>query len=114
MTIRNPHDGGSNTRINELTLQYRVGTVGAFTSLTGIEYQNNTTTQTGSGVTTPQNSQSKTIPLPAACDNQSVVQLRWAARDVSGAGARPSFAVDNVQILAPSQLQYRSAATGNW
>ena len=41
MTIRNPYDGSSNTRINEITLQYRIGTSGNFTDLTGIEYQNN-------------------------------------------------------------------------
>lgn len=97
MTIRNPYDGSSNTRINEATLQYRVGTSGAFTSLTGIEYSNNTTTQT-TAVTTPQNTQSKSVTLPAACNNQSVVQLRWVMRDVSGGGGRPSFAVDNISV----------------
>ncbi|MCB0535365.1 MAG: hypothetical protein KDD14_24370, partial [Saprospiraceae bacterium] len=97
MTIRNPYDGNSNTRINEVTLQYRVGTSGTFTTLTGIEYQNNTTTQTGS-VTTPQNLQNRSIILPPACDNQAIVQLRWAARDVSGAGSRASFAFDNISV----------------
>ncbi|MFN0157174.1 MAG: T9SS type A sorting domain-containing protein [Bacteroidota bacterium] len=101
MTIRNPYDGGANTRINELTLQYRIGTSGTWTSLTGIEYQNNTTLQTGA-VTTPQNTQTKSIALPAACENQSVVQIRWASRQVSGAGSRPSFAVDNVSITGTS------------
>ncbi|MBX2927130.1 MAG: hypothetical protein KF852_04785 [Saprospiraceae bacterium] len=94
MTIRNPYDGSSNTRINEATLQYRVGTSGDFTTLTGIEYQNNTTTQIGT-VTTPQKLENKMIALPAACDNQAVVQLRWASRQVSGSGSRPSFAIDN-------------------
>lgn len=98
MTIRNPYDGSSNTRINEITLQYRVGTSGSFTSLAGIEYQNNTTTQTGSGVTTPQNTASKSVTLPAGCNNQSVVQIRWVQRDVSGSGSRPSFALDNISI----------------
>ncbi len=95
MTIRNPYDGGSNTRINEMILQYRVGTVGAFTDLTGTEYQNNTTTQT-TAVTTPQNSQNISITLPSDCDDEAVVQLRWVSRQISGSGARPSFAVDNV------------------
>lgn len=97
MTIRNPHDGGANTRINEVSLQYRVGTAGAFTTIAGFEYQNNTTTQT-TAVTTPQNLQTKTITLPAVCDNQPVVQLRWASRQVSGGGARPSFAFDNLSV----------------
>ena len=100
VTIRNPYDGGSNNRINEMTLQYRVGTTGSFTSLTGIEYQNNTTLQTGTGVTTPQNLQSKTITLPSICNNQPLVQIRWVNRDFSGGGARPSFAVDNIVVTA--------------
>jgi len=99
MTIRNPYDGASNTRINEVTLQYRIGTSGNFTDLTGIEYQNNTTLQT-TAVTNPQNSQTKTITLPSTCDNQSEIQLRWASRQVSGAGSRPSFAIDNVNIIS--------------
>ncbi len=98
MTIRNPYDGSANTRINEVTLQYRVGVAGAWTTLTGMEYQNNTTLQTGAGVTTPQNSQTKTVTLPIACDNQAIVQLRWAQRQVSGGGARPSFALDNINV----------------
>lgn len=97
MTIRNPYDGVTNTRINEVTLQYRVGTTGTFVTLTGIEYQNNTTKQISG--TTPQNPQTKLIILPSACNNQTVVQLRWASRQISGDGSRPSFAVDNIVIL---------------
>ncbi len=96
MTLRNPYDGTSNTRINEVTLQYRVGTTGNFTNITGIEYQNGTTQQTGSGITTPQDSAHRSLVLPAACDNQPVVQLRWVNRQISGAGSRPSFAIDNI------------------
>ncbi len=104
MTIRNPYNGGTNTRINEVTLQYRIGTTGSFTNLTGIEYQNNTTTQTGVGVTTPQNLQNKIITLPAGCNNQPVIQIRWASRQVSGAGSRPSFAVDNIVVNENTSL----------
>jgi Dockerin type I domain len=114
MTIRNPYDASANTRINEVTLQYRVGTTGAFTSLSGIEYQNNTTTQT-TAVTTPQNSSTKSITLPSACNNQSVVQIRWTSRDVSGAGSRTSFALDNINVNTSATTDYfRSKATGNW
>jgi hypothetical protein len=126
MTIRNPYDGGSNTRINEMGLQYRVGTSGAFTNVTGSTYQNNTTTQTGAGVTTPQNNQSLSITLPAACNDQGIVQLRWIMRDAGGSGGRPGFAVDNISIsgtpiaptpaiiLNPSSpaLAFGSVATG--
>ena len=101
MTIRNPYNGTTNTRINQVDLQYRVGTSGSFASVSGNAngiYESNTTTQTGSGVTTPQNLQAKTFTLPSACDNQATVQLRWAQRDVSGGGSRPSFAVDNISV----------------
>lgn len=97
MTIRNPYDGSANTRINEVTLQYRVGISGSFTNLNGIEYQNNTTQQTSS-TTTPQNLVNESITLPIECNNQSVVQLRFASREVSGSGNRPSFAFDNISI----------------
>jgi len=98
MTIRNPYNGTTNTRINEVILQYRVGTTGNFVNLTGTEYQNNTVTQTGTGVTDPQNLMSRTITLPADANNQSEVQLRLASKQVSGGGSRPSFAIDNVLI----------------
>ena len=99
-----------------MTLQYRIGTSGAFTSLTGIEYQNNTASQTSG--TTGQNILTKTITLPATCDNQSVIQLRWAGRDVSGSGARASFGFDNISVNScttnTSTYYYRSLTTGNW
>lgn len=96
MTLRNPYDGTSNTRINEVILQYRIGSTGSFVNITGTEYQNSTTTQTGSGVVTPLDNMVKSIVLPAACDNQPLVQLRWVNRQISGSGSRPSFAVDNI------------------
>jgi hypothetical protein len=96
MTLRNPYDSAANTRINEVTLQYRIGTTGNFTSITGIEYQNSTTTRTGSGVTAPLDSAHRVLVLPAACDNQPLVQLRWVNRQISGGGSRPSFAIDNI------------------
>lgn len=96
MTLRNPYDGTNNTRINEVTLQYRIGNTGNFTNITGIEYQNGTTQQTGSGVTTPLDSAHRSLILPSACDNQPLVQLRWVNRQISGAGSRPSFAIDNI------------------
>lgn len=99
-TLRNPYDGNSNTRINEVTLQYRIGSTGDFTNIDGTTYQNNTVTQTGSGVTTPQNPAAVNITLPADCNNQPLLQLRWVNRQIGGAGSRPSFAVDDIQVAA--------------
>ncbi|WP_427875048.1 hypothetical protein [Flavobacterium sp. MMS24-S5] len=97
MTIRNPYDA-SNTRINEVILQYRVGTTGNFISLLGTAYRNNSNNQTGTNVNLPQNPQLRKITLPSECDNQPVVQIRWASRQVSGSGGRPSFAINDIKI----------------
>ncbi|MEP7095419.1 MAG: endonuclease, partial [Flavobacterium sp.] len=100
MTIRNPYDippTTTNTRINEMVLQYRVGTSTAFTSLLPTVYSNNDTKQI-TAVTTPQNLKTIKVTLPAECENQSVVQIRWISRQVSGSGSRPSFAIDNIDI----------------
>jgi hypothetical protein len=105
MTIRNPFISVTNTRINQVDLQYRVGTSGVFTSVSAATngiYQNNTVNQT-TAVTTPQNSFNLSFTLPAACNNQAVVQIRWVQRDFSGTGTnRPSFAVDNISICPTS------------
>ena len=98
MTIRNPYNSSTNTRIVESILQYRVGTSGSFTNLTSVAYRNNTTLQISG--TNPQNLQTKTIVLPTVCNNQTVVQLRWVSRDVSGSGERPSIAIDNISIIS--------------
>jgi len=101
-TIRNLYNGSSETRRNNVELQYRVGnTNGAFTSLTGSIYVNNTSAQTTG--TTARNGMRFQYILPAACENQPDVQLRWVQRDSSGAGSRPSFAIDNV-IVCPAPI----------
>jgi hypothetical protein len=104
MTLRNPFNGTSNTRTNECGLFYRVGTSGDFT-FAGISYTNTATQQiTG---TTPQNPQTLTIKLPSACNAQAVVQLRWSARDLTGGGSRPSFALGRIAVsgdVAPNTL----------
>lgn len=105
MTIRNPYNNPLHTRKNSVTLQYRIGTSGNFTTLTGVEYENNTTNQTTS-ITTPQNLETKTIRLPRACDNQSVLQLRWVSKQVSGSGDIPSFAIDNIEIDQAIAVDY--------
>ncbi|SHG05392.1 Por secretion system C-terminal sorting domain-containing protein [Flavobacterium micromati] len=97
MVIRNPHNGTTNTRINELVLQYRISTTDAFVTLLPTVYANGTTAQTSG--TTEQSSQKIKIVLPTECDNQDVVQIRWISRQVSGGGSRPSFAVDNISII---------------
>ncbi|CAL1516564.1 T9SS-dependent choice-of-anchor J family protein [Chitinophaga sp. MM2321] len=121
MTIRNPYDSTSNTRINEVILQYRIGDTGSFINIGETAYQNNLVKQTGSGITLPQNTVNKSTMLPSDCNNQLLVQLRWVNRQISGAGSRPGFAIDNVKAAgsgkdstAPviSSLVPAAAATG--
>lgn len=97
MTIRNPYGTGTNVRINEMVLQYRIGDTDNFTSLFSTAYSNNTVSQ-ATAVTTPQNLQSFKVTLPSVCDNEPVVQVRWISRQVSGSGSRPSFAIDNIDV----------------
>lgn len=97
MTIRNPYSDPTNTRINDMVLQYRVGSTANFITLPTTVYTTNTTQQ-NSG-TTGQNIQRIKVLLPAECDDKEVVQIRWISKQVSGSGSRPSFAIDNISII---------------
>lgn len=97
MTIRNPYVDPTSTRINEMVLQYRVGSTANFTTLPATIYTNNTTLQ--SSGTTGQNIKTVKVVLPSECDDKAVVQIRWISRQLSGAGSRPSFAIDNISII---------------
>ncbi|HMT11599.1 MAG TPA: hypothetical protein PKA39_08250, partial [Ignavibacteria bacterium] len=104
-TIRNPYNGSSNTRINGVELQYRVGTSGVFKSVNSVVYYNNTTTQTSS-TTSDQKREVYAVELPSECSNQSVVQIRWISRNIAGSGDYPSFAIDNVDIMPYGKAAY--------
>ena len=103
MVIRNPYDGTANYRLQEMALQYRVGTSGAFTTLLPSSvYSNSSTTQkvTGSSTDAVDDKITKiSVVLPSVCDNKPIVQIRWIARLISGtSGSRQSFAIDNIKI----------------
>ncbi|MES2132259.1 MAG: autotransporter-associated beta strand repeat-containing protein, partial [Bacteroidota bacterium] len=87
-------------RIDELGLQYRIGTSGTFTDIALSTYSNNASSTINTG-TAASNSLNISLTLPSACNNQSIVQLRWVMRDVSGGGNRPSFSIDNISATAP-------------
>lgn len=120
MTIRNPYSTSTNTRINGVELQYRVGTTGDFKSLNSRVYINNTTTQTGT-TTNGQNSKVFSVELPEECDNRNVVQIRWSSREITGSGSFPGFAIDNIDVTSfgkVSYYYYKGAgnlnSTGSW
>lgn len=87
----------SSGRINQIGLQYRVGTSGTFTDVAASGYSNNATSTINTG-TAASNTSAISVTLPSACEGQSVVQLRWVIRDVSGGGNRPSFSIDNINV----------------
>ncbi len=100
------------SRTGAIGLQYRIGTSGSFTNIPGTEYQNNLSLGdniTGTGSLNPQ---TISVTLPAACDNQSVVQLRWAYREVAGSGNRPSFSIDDISITGSSSSDYTGTPSG--
>jgi endonuclease/exonuclease/phosphatase family metal-dependent hydrolase len=102
MVIRNPYVAGTTTnRINEMTLQYRVGETGNFITLEGTLFQNNTTTRTSESVA--MQTGHITVTLPAECDDKPVVQIRWITRQVSGAGSRPAFAIDDIDVKSNTE-----------
>lgn len=114
MTLRNPYNGSSNTRINGVELQYRIGTSGEFKSINSRVYINNTTNQTGT-TTTEQNRKVFSVFLPAECSNQSVVQIRWVSREISGTGSFPSFAIGDVEVSEKGKASYYYyKGTGNF
>lgn len=107
-TIRNPYDGGANTIRQAVELQYRIGVAGPFTSVpigfyespNDSVYRNNNITQVIGTIALFQKNYA--VLLPSACDNQPIVQLRWVVRSESGAGADPSFALDNISVASPN------------
>ena len=97
-------------RIGGMGLQYRVGNTGIFTDVAASEYQNpgGSDNITGTGSINPQ---TITVTLPAGCNNQAEVQLRWVYREVSGAGNRPGFSVTNVSVGSGGAVPTLTAGT---
>lgn len=114
------------TRQMNLTLQYRVGTSGTFTTVTGGTYTTSNTAQAAAQTFT-------NIALPSACNNQAVVQLRWIYYEsASQAGSRDAIRLDDITIASTagatvdgviSTSEYgthtngnnqQSSATGTW
>ncbi len=88
----------ASARTNVLGLQYRVGNSGNFTTISGSFYNNDLSLGDNTSGTTSLNPQTISVTLPAVCNNQSNVQLRWLIKDSIGTGSRPSFSIDNISI----------------
>ncbi|MBP9139163.1 MAG: PKD domain-containing protein [Flavobacteriales bacterium] len=92
--------------------QYRVGTSGSWTTITPTS-GSNPFSQTGGtvGVKT-----TVSATLPSACDNQAVVQVRWAIWRGVGSGSSSGLAIDNVTTngtVSGSNTSVQFATTGS-
>ena len=100
--------------IDELDLQYRIGTTGPFDTVAGATYRNNALTTTNTAVTTAYNPATVYVVLPAACTNQPVVELRWIPRNISGSGiTHPGFSISNITAQANVTTEYYSKPAGD-
>ncbi len=80
-----------NTRSNGVTLQYRVGTAGTWTSLANSDYIS------GSSAVGTFSSFSN-LKLGANADNQAVVQIRWIFYELGGSGSRDGLGYKNIIV----------------
>jgi hypothetical protein len=75
-----------------IVMQYRIGTSGSWTTVSGT---GNPYSQAGgtTGIKASPN-----LNLPSACDNQSVVQIRWATWRGTEGGNSSGIAIDNISV----------------
>jgi endonuclease I len=88
----------ANLRIVGLVLQYRLGTSGAFTTIATTPVTYSTGTTNGGDADGPTDWDSYSVALPAAAENQAVVQLRWATWRGTAAGNSSAVGIDNISI----------------
>ena len=96
------------SRDNSVALQYRVGTTGNFTDV------GTTSTYTSLGKAVGDVSGVFSETLPAAADNQPVVQVRWIYWESSGAaGSRDRIGIDDINITGTTTGATNPAAVAS-
>jgi endonuclease I len=86
-----------NPRTIGVVLQYRIGTAGAFTTIAGSPVSYTSGSSNGGDADGATDWDSYSFPLPAAAENQPVVQIRWAVWR-SGAGNSSGIGIDNISV----------------
>lgn len=99
------------TRLYAVQLQYRVGTTGTWNDIQGSVFNSFVDTVFKANGTT------EVIPmasLPADCDNQPVVQLRWNYKmtNTPGSGQRPELGVDEIVVGTNITTAVRNVLSG--
>ncbi len=96
-------------------LQYGTSVTGTFTGVNNTEYTTVTTPTQTTGGPTKQGSITITVTLPSACDNQSVIYLRWADAYIGSTApiqtTAPSFTLDNVSVSQACPTPYSFTLT---
>lgn len=88
-------------RVYLLRAQYRIGTTGSYTDLPHINLSDMEYTSSATVDTTGTNF--GPITLPASCENQAVVQIRWAFYySGSGSGSRSKVNLTNINVASSS------------
>ena len=86
---------GATDRINAVRLQYRIGTTGSFTDVASTDYLGSNTLVLNAAQTFTN------IALPATCDNQAIVHVRWVYYISSGtANGRDRISLDEISITS--------------
>lgn len=101
----------ANPRTIGVELQYRVGTAGAWTNVSGTVYSHTSTDRSNGNI------DSYNVTLPSGADNNAVVQIRWVTWRGSQTGNSSGIAIDNISITAStfqSTYYFRSKQSGNW
>lgn len=95
-------------RTMSLTLQYRVGTTGTFTTVSSTTYTTSTSSQAAAQTFSG-------IVLPSACENVSNLQLRWIYYEnpTGQSGTRDAIRLDDITVSSSSS-GITSAQSGNW
>ncbi|MSU33567.1 MAG: hypothetical protein EXS36_00330 [Pedosphaera sp.] len=103
----------TNSRPYAIRLQWRIGTNTPFNSVLG---QNGLPVEYIASSTPGHSQPFGPIPLPAAAENQPVIQLRWKyyALPNSASGGRPELRVDNILVTAGSTFVPTKTSFGHF
>jgi len=93
LTVPNLRDVG-------LALQYRIGTTGSFTTITGTAATYNSGTSNAGDADGNTDYDNFSVSLPAAAEGQPVVQLRWITWRGAQAGNSSGIGIDNINIFS--------------
>lgn len=83
-----------------VVLQYRIGTVGSWTTVSGSVYAHNNTNRS-----TGQIDNFTELILPEIVNDKSVVQLRWVTWCGSEVGNYSGIGIDNISIIGTNKLK---------